>query len=324
MSETVVRAEGLTKVFGRGDAQVRALDGVDLHVAAGSVTCLLGHNGSGKTTLVRILATQTRPTAGHAEVAGLDVVGHPTQVRRSIAVTAQDSTLDDRLSGRENLSVLARLWGLTTAEARHTSTALLEGYDLTDAADRPVSTWSGGMRRRLDLAASLIRRPRLLVLDEPTTGLDPESRATIWRNVAALARSGTSVLLTTQYLDEADHLADHAVVLRRGRVVADESPTRLKRRIGRRLELRGVGAGLERVRAALGPTGISEVDEPGAEADETPGEGTRFTARVVDDALTLPTVLDALDDSGLTVHDIGLHEPTLDEAYLALMGEHDD
>lgn len=324
MSEPVVRAEGLTKVFGRGDHRVRALDGVDLHVDAGSVTCLLGHNGSGKTTLVRILTTQTRPTAGRAVVAGLDVVRQPKGVRRSVAVTAQDSTLDDRLSGRENLSVLARLWGLTATEAPHTSTALLDSYDLTDAADRPVSTWSGGMRRRLDLAASLIRRPRLLVLDEPTTGLDPESRATIWRNIAGLAQSGTSVLLTTQHLDEADRLADHAVVLRRGQVVADESPTRLKRRIGRRLELHGVGAGLERVRAALGPIGIDEVVEPVSLASDPTSEGTRFTARVADDALTLPTVLDALGGSGLTVHDIGLHEPTLDEAYLALMGERND
>ncbi len=327
MTQPVIQTTGLVKVFGRGEQQVRALDGVDLQVEPGSVTCLLGHNGSGKTTLVRILTTRTRPTDGQALVAGHDVSAEPDAVRRALAVTAQETTLDTRLSGRENLGVLARLWGFDPAGAARRADELLEQYDLAEAADRPVSTWSGGMRRRLDLAASLISAPRLLVLDEPTTGLDPESRTVIWRNIEALAGAGASVLLTTQYLDEADHLADYAVVLRYGRVVADETPTRLKRRIGRRLELQGVGAGLDQVRVALAPVGITEVDEPAtpldsAGADAEAREGTRFTAHIADDRLTLPVVLNALTDSGLTVRDIGLHEPTLDEAYLALMGEH--
>ncbi|MDN5798313.1 MAG: ATP-binding cassette domain-containing protein [Intrasporangium sp.] len=329
MPEPVIRTAGLVKVFGRGERQVRALDGIDLQVELGAVTCLLGHNGSGKTTLVRILTTRTRPTEGLAMVAGHDVVAEPDAVRRALAVTAQETTLDARLSGRENLGVLARLWGLAPRAAARRADQLLEEYDLAEAAARPVSTWSGGMRRRLDLAASLIGSPHLLVLDEPTTGLDPESRTTIWRSIEALARDGTSVLLTTQYLDEADRLADHAVVLRQGRVVADESPTRLKRRIGRRLVLQGVGAGLDRVQAALAPVGVTEVAEPAsapeaAGADVTGRDGSRFIARVLDDRLTLPVLLDALNGSGLTVSDIGLQEPTLDEAYLALMGEQHD
>lgn len=329
MAQPVIQTTGLVKVFGRGEQQVRALDGVDLQVEPGSVTCLLGHNGSGKTTLVRILTTRTRPTDGQALVAGNDVSTEPDAVRRALAVTAQETTLDTRLSGRENLGVLARLWGFDPAGAARRADGLLEQYDLAEAADRPVSTWSGGMRRRLDLAASLISAPRLLVLDEPTTGLDPESRTVIWRNIAALAGAGASVLLTTQYLDEADQLADHAVVLRHGRVVADESPTRLKRRIGRRLELHGVGAGLDQVRVALAAVGITEVDEQtathgSAGTDVAARDDVRFTAHVADDRLTLPAVLNALTESGLTVRDIGLHEPTLDEAYLALMGAHHD
>lgn len=325
MSEAVIRTSGLVKEFGRGESRVRALDGVDLQVQRGSVTCLLGHNGSGKTTLVRILTTRTRPTAGHAVVASHDVVTEPHDVRRVLAVTAQETSLDIRLSGRENLDVIARLWGLTEAAAAHRARKLLDEYDLTEAADRPVATWSGGMRRRLDLALSLIGSPAVLMLDEPTTGLDPESRLRIWRNVAALASSGTSVLLTTQYLEEADHLADHVVILRQGRVIADDTPTRLKRRIGRRLELYGVGAALERVSAALAPVGITQVAEVNRAAEEVgrdAGEAAsnRFSALVTDEQLSLPVVLDALTRTGLTVNDIGLHEPTLDEAYLALVG----
>ena len=320
MSDHVVDAEGLVKDFGAGKARVRALDDVDLRVAAGSITCLLGHNGSGKTTLVRVLTTLLLPTSGRARVAGADVVADPVRVRRAIAMTGQENTLDTRLSGRENLVVLARLLGFSARDASRRAEHLLEHYDVAAAADRPVSTWSGGMRRRLDLAASLLGSPRLLVLDEPTTGLDPQSRATIWHNVAELRRSGTSVLLTTQYLDEADRVADLAVVLRDGRVVAAQSPTQLKRRIGRRLVVRALGGDLGPARAALGALGIDDLHEADREDAPPEFEGLRLAARVDDPALTLPPVLDALQRGGLDVVDVGLHEPTLDEAYLALMG----
>ena len=215
--QATIRAEGLTKRFG----DTVALAGIDLEVPAGSILAVLGPNGAGKTTAVRILTTLTRPDSGQAWVAGHDVVREPTAVQRSIGVTAQDATVDGLLTGRQNLVMVGRLSGLRRADARSRAVELLEQFDLTDAADRVLTGYSGGMRRRLDLAAGLVTRPPVLFLDEPTTGLDPTSRVRMWDVIRRLVADGVTLLLTTQYLDEADELADRIVVIDHGRVIAD-------------------------------------------------------------------------------------------------------
>ncbi|ONK12981.1 ATP-binding cassette domain-containing protein [Streptomyces sp. MP131-18] len=313
-SAPAIRTEELTKVYGRGHKAMTALDGIDLTAPAGAVFGLLGHNGAGKSTLLRLLSTLAAPTSGRAWVGGHDVVTHPADVRAAIGITAQQTTLDGRLSGRENLFVFGRLYGLSRATARRTAGELLERYDLAAAGDRPVSAYSGGMRRRLDIASSLLLEPAVLFLDEPTTGLDPHSRTAIWKTVKELAERGTTVLLTTQYLEEADHLAERVAVLDSGRVIADDTPRALKRRIGLRLsvtlaseESHGTACGL------LSGLGVFGLPAP------TP-RATTITGSVAAGTLTLPSVLAALNDAGVDVADIGLHEPTLDEAYLALTG----
>lgn len=323
-SRDVIRTQGLVKTFGKGDVQVRALDGVNLRVSAGSVFGLLGANGSGKTTLIRTLTTMARPTAGRAWVNGVDVAAEPARVRRLIGVTSQHTSLDDRLSGAENLRIIGRLHGMRRSQARRTADDLLEQYSLTHAAARAVSTYSGGMRRRLDIVSSLIRRPPVLFLDEPSTGLDPRSRAEIWGTVRQLAEAGTSVLLTTQYLDEADQLADRVAVLAAGSVIAEGPTHELKARIGQRLTVtlhhpRDRDAARAAL-AALGVTGMDQTDPTPADdqADDPllrghidPGTGP----------LPLPRLLHSLTGVGVEVADIGLSDPTLDEAYLALTEE---
>lgn len=306
-----VLLEAVTKTYGAGESAVTALDSVDLAIEPGTVFGLLGANGSGKSTLVGILSTLTRPTSGHAFVHGLDVATEPTEVRGLIGVTAQQAALDDRLSGRENLRMFARLHGLPRPQAAATADRLLEQYDLTAAADRPVRTYSGGMRRRLDIIASLIPEPALLFLDEPTTGLDPHSRNDIWTAVRELADRGTSVFLTTQYLDEADQLADRVAVLSAGRVIADDAPDALKARVGRRLSASLASA--HRSDAAVRVLRELGVREP------TAIDGT-VTGLVDHGDLTLPKVVDLFARDGIDLADVGMHEPTLDEAYLALMG----
>ncbi|MPV35907.1 ATP-binding cassette domain-containing protein [Georgenia subflava] len=312
-SSPAIAVEGLTKVFGRGDRAVTALAGIDLSVDRGAVFGLLGANGSGKSTLVRVLSTLTVPTTGTALVDGIDVVAEPGRARARIGVTAQQTTLDQRLSGRENLLVLGRLCGLSRAAARRRADELLDRYALSSAADRPVSTYSGGMRRRTDIMASLILRPTVLFLDEPTTGLDPHSRNEIWDTVQELAAEGTTVLLTTQYLDEADRLAQTVALLESGHVVAEGTPQALKERIGVQLriqlqELPTAPATQELLRA-IGVVDL-EVDEPSATVSGLIAAGS----------LTLPPILAALTDAGIGVRDIGLDQPTLDQAYLALTG----
>jgi len=319
-SDPVIRTADLHKTFGSGANEVHALAGIDLEIESGTVFGLLGHNGSGKTTLIRILSTLTTPSAGRAWVAGTDVGTEPARVRQLIRVTAQDTTLDERLSGRENLDVLGRLQRLSPAAAKARATELLEHFGIAAAGDRPVRSWSGGMRRRLDIASSLIRVPRLLFLDEPTTGLDPASRSAVWSIIAGLPAMGTSVFLTTQYLEEADRLADRVAVLESGTVIAEGTPTHLKARIGRRLTVALAGDSTDSGAAGdvLRGLGVTQV-RPDAASDDGL---VRLTGVVASAGPALPQVLRELTSAGCPVADIGMHEPTLDEAYLSLIGGH--
>ena len=298
-----IEARGLGKSFGG----VRVLSGVDLTVGAGEVVALLGRNGAGKSTTVRILATLTRPDEGRVRIAGIDALADPARARRHLALTAQDSAVDGRLTGRENLRLIARLRHLAREERRHRPAALLRDLDLTDAADRRVSTYSGGMRRRLDLAMSLMSPPAVLFLDEPTTGLDPHSRETVWDAVRRLAAQGTAVLLTTQYLQEADVLADRVLVLEAGVVVADGTASELKAQLRgevARLEIASSQA-RERAHGILGDrvvghdSGVLEVASDGSAAE-------------------IRRLLTQLHDAGVVVDRLSLDRPTLDEVFLAL------
>jgi ABC-2 type transport system ATP-binding protein len=305
-----VRAKGLRKRFGR----ISALDGLDLEVPAGTVFGVLGPNGAGKTTVIRILSTLLRFDAGFAEVAGFDVVRDPDDVRARIALTGQYAAVDEILSGRQNLVMFGRLFGLSSSAARRCADDLLARFDLVESAGRPVGQFSGGMRRRLDLAASLIRRPQVLFLDEPTTGLDPRSRNQVWDAVRSLVEDGTTVLLTTQYLEEADQLADRISVIEAGRVVADGTPAQLKSETGGdRIEI-VVRRAADVVLAAETVARISD-----APPDVDP-ETRRVSAPVTDRIGALTDVLRALQAAEVTVEDAGVRRPTLDEAFLHLTG----
>ncbi|MEU2390117.1 ATP-binding cassette domain-containing protein [Streptomyces sp. NPDC007369] len=302
-----VLSEGLEKRFG----EVRALRGLDLAVPEGTVCGLLGPNGAGKTTAVRILTTLTRPSAGRALVAGHEVTAAPAAVRRAIGVTGQYASVDGELTGRENLRLFARLAGLRGRPGRARADELLDRFGLGGAADRVAGTWSGGMRRRLDLAAGLIARPRVLFLDEPTTGLDPAAREQIWTAVRALADEGTTVLLTTQYLEEADRLADDITVVADGRTIATGTPAALKARIGAYAEVTVTGAG------AL-PGAAAVLDRITGSRPVLDGERLTAGATVLDPGLTLPRIIRALDSAGIPVTDASLRPPTLDEVFLRL------
>jgi ABC-2 type transport system ATP-binding protein len=305
-----VEIAGLTKAFG----EVRALAGVDVVVPRGSVTALLGPNGAGKTTVLRILATLLRPDAGRAVVAGVDVVRAPAEARRRIGLAGQHAAVDDDLTGRENLVLVGLMLHLGRRRAGARADRLLTAFGLADAADRLVRTWSGGMRRRLDLLASLVVSPEVLFLDEPTAGLDPRSRTEIWRVVGDLARAGTTVLLTTQYLEEADRLANDVVILDRGRVVAQGRPDVLKDAVGARVDVAvETAAELAGARAVLQRWSTGEI---GVDPDRL-----ELTAPVPASALTLPELVRALDDAGVRVRDVGVRRPTLDEVFLDRVGE---
>src|SRR5579875_544540 len=304
----MIHAEGLTKRYG----ETQALAGVDLAVPAGSILGVLGPNGAGKTTAVRILTTLARPDAGHAMVAGHDVVKEGAAVRAAIGVTAQDATVDEALTGRQNLVLVGRLSGLGRAEARRRAVELLQGFDLTDAADRVVKGYSGGMRRRLDLAAGLVTRPPVLFLDEPTTGLDPVNAQRMWDVIRTLVDGGTTVLLTTQYLVEADRLADRIVVIDHGRVIAEGTPGQLKARVGGARLLVTLSAPDTAAAAALAP----HVAGPVTVTDD----GRQLLAAVPSGAGVATQVVRALDDNGITVDDVEVRQPSLDDVFFALTG----
>src|ERR1700724_1717800 len=306
-----VRVAGVTKRFG---ATV-ALAGVDLEVAEATVFGLLGPNGAGKTTLVRVLATLLAPDSGHAEVFGRDVVDEAPVVREMLGLTGQFAAVDEILTGRENLQMFGRLFALPPDEARRRADELLERFELADAADRPARTYSGGMRRRLDLASSLLTRPRILFLDEPTTGLDPRSRNEIWTTVRELVREGTTLLLTTQYLEEADQLADRIAVIDHGRVIAQGTGNELKDRVGGQiLEVELTSAAeRDRAQAVLAGVGCGE-PEASERADRLTLPAPRDGLELIEDAAA------ALRRAGIDVSDLGLRRPTLDDVFLQLTG----
>jgi len=309
MANAAIEAESLVRTFGK----VRALDGIDMVAREGTVFGLLGPNGAGKTTAIRVLSTLLLPDSGRATVGGYDVVRQPEEVRRLIGLTGQYAAVDELLSGHENLYMLGRLLGFPVSAAKARATELLEAFNLSDAATKVVKQYSGGMRRRLDLAASLVGRPRFLYLDEPTTGLDPRGRLELWGMIRGLVAEGTTVLLTTQYLEEADRLADEIVVIDHGKVIAAGTPQQLKTRVGGHvLQARPADpADLEKTERILA--------EFAAGGESTHSDGELVTVTIGDRAV-LGEVVRRLDDAGIVVDDLSLRRPSLDEVFLAVTG----
>ena len=307
MNETIV-ARGLAKSY----KDVHALAGLSLEVPEGSVLGLLGPNGAGKTTAVRILTTLLRPDAGTAVVAGVDVLADPAEARRNIGVSGQYAAVDENLTGFENLDMVGRLYHLGAANSRVRARELLEQFDLADAGDRPAKTYSGGMRRRLDLAGALVARPPVLFLDEPTTGLDPRSRSDLWTVIGELVHGGTTLLLTTQYLEEAERLADNIVVIDHGTSIAEGTADELKAKVG--------GERLELVASSDGDveTIISTIADVGS--DRPVIDGRRICLPVGTGPKALMEAVRRLDEKDIELHDVGLRRPTLDDVFLALTG----
>jgi len=303
--DLMIEAQGLTKHFG----EVEALAGLDLAVPSGQVLAILGPNGAGKTTFIRTIATLTRPTSGTLQVHGIDVVARPKQVRRVIGLAGQYAAVEGAMTGRENLRMIARLFGHDRKAARVAADSVLEQLGLEDAGDRLVRTYSGGMQRRLDLGASLVGAPRLLLLDEPTTGLDPRSRNELWVAIESLSARGTDVLLTTQYLDEADRLADTIAIIDHGKLVDSGTSNELKSRLGRDVvDVKVADADIARAAEALGPEASIDADH------------ARIAVPVTTGAEDLVTAVQALGAAGITVDDIALRRPTLDDVFLSLTG----
>src|SRR5690348_6971159 len=307
MTDAII-VEGLEKDFG----EVRALRGVDFRVPTGTVLGLLGPNGAGKTTAVRVLTTILQPTAGRAEVLGIDVAKNPQAVRERIGLAGQYAAVDENLTGYENLRMVGQLSHLSKSFAESRASELLERFSLADAANRPVRTYSGGMRRRLDLAAALVHRPPVLFLDEPTTGLDPSGRQELWGVIEDLVSEGTTLLLTTQYLEEADHLADNIVVIDHGHVIAEGTAAELKARLGATIVEIGFAdvAGAQRARSILAGLGMCEVEADGHTVELKANDGARIAIDVVR----------ALDREQLEPASLVLREPTLDDVFLTLTG----
>ena len=310
MSNPIVRVENVVKVFGK---DIRALDGVSLEFEPGIVYGLLGPNGAGKTTLIRVLTTLLRADSGYAEVAGIDVAADPTSARTYIGLAGQYAAVDEYLTGRENVEMVGRLYNLPAAEARQRADEILHGIHLSDAADRPVRTYSGGMRRRLDLAASLVGRPKVLFLDEPTTGIDPQSRIDLWDLIKDLVAGGTTVLLTTQYLDEADQLADRIGVIDNGKLIAQGTGDELKDQMG--------GSVIElHVAEEVRDDAIEALSTISAEAPTFDPYKASVRLPAPDGSQTLMNVVRRLDERGIAVQDVALHKPTLDDVFLTLTG----
>ena len=307
----IIEAHGLEKRFGA----VHALDGLDLVAESGHVTALLGPNGAGKTTFVSAVATLLKPDAGTIRVAGIDAAAEPKRVREIIGLAGQYASVEPAMTGTENLRMVARLFGLSARDSKRAADQVLERLDLGDAGDRLVRTYSGGMRRRLDLGASLVGQPQLLLLDEPTTGLDPRGRMDLWAAIRDLVADGTDVLLTTQYLEEADQLARHIVIVDHGRAIMDGTPDELKDRAGRNvIEVRPRSAGdLPAVEETLARIGC--------EAPHTDIDTQRVSARVEGGGDQLRDVVRLLDERGIDVDDVGLRRPSLDEVFLTVTGK---
>jgi daunorubicin resistance ABC transporter ATP-binding subunit len=309
MAAPIVRVENVVKTFGE---TVRALDDVSLEFEPGIVYGLLGPNGAGKTTLIRVLTTLLRADSGYAEVAGIDVRKDPVAARNHIGLAGQFAAVDDYLTGRENVEMVGRLYNLSAADSKRRAADILERIHLDDAADRTVRTYSGGMRRRLDLAASLIGRPQVLFLDEPTTGIDPQSRLDLWELIRDLVDTGTTVLLTTQYLDEADQLARRIGVIDRGKLIAQGTGDELKDKMGGSvIELHVADEERDRTIEALQIISEEAAFEPSHQSIRLPApEGSQ----------TLLAVVRRLDEAGITTQDVALHKPTLDDVFLTLTG----
>jgi ABC-2 type transport system ATP-binding protein len=306
----IVEIENVAKAFG----PTRALAGVDLDIPEGSIQGLLGPNGAGKTTLVRILATLLTPDTGRARVAGFDVVHDAQRVREVIGLAGQFAAVDDQLTGRENLEIVGRLYGLGVRDARTRATEALDRLGLTDAGDRLARTYSGGMRRRLDLGASLVGRPRVLLLDEPTTGLDPRTRLELWDLIRDRVREGATIVLTTQYLEEADQLADHIVVIDHGAVIARGTSDELKSRLGADVIEITLGD------AVLGARACELLAPLAVERPHVDDDGRRISIPVAGGSTTLLAVVRALDEAQITVIDVGLRRPSLDDVFLSITG----
>ncbi len=306
----IIEATGLAKYY----KDVVALDGLDLSVPEGTILGLLGPNGAGKTTAVSILTTLISADKGSATVAGADIAKDPKEVRKRIGLSGQFAAVDEHLTGFENLDMIGRLYRLGRANARTRSRELLDRFDLSDAADRPVKTYSGGMRRRLDLAGAIVAEPRVLFLDEPTTGLDPRSRAEMWSVIRDLVSKGTTLLLTTQYLEEADQLADDIVVIDHGKEIAHGTSDELKAMIGgERIEMTmTTAASVGTAEAILANYAVGDI--------QTNERSRTLVAPISGGASAFRQVLNAIDDAGLEVFDVGLRRPTLDDVFLTLTG----
>ncbi|MBD8042450.1 ATP-binding cassette domain-containing protein [Arthrobacter sp. Sa2BUA2] len=312
--DPLIQAHGLTKIYKSKSGPVHALDGLDIGVPQGTVTALLGPNGAGKTTAVKVLTTLIRPNAGTASIDGIDVAARPKEVRRIIGVSGQYAAVDENLTGIENLRMVGKLYHLPTQKARSRAAELIDQFELSDAGNRPVKGYSGGMRRRLDLAGALVNEPRVLFLDEPTTGLDPRSRLALWDVIKSLVSGGTTLLLTTQYLEEADQLADTVAVIDGGKVIAEGTSDQLKARIGgHRVAValvEGFDAGV--AREVLARHGDGEV--------QTASDGRTLEVAVTEGPSALQQVLRDLESAGIELHDAGIRRPTLDDVFLKLTG----